>query len=119
MAASVSDNCIIPKETSMYFLYNNTYLLSTDSFSLSGGGTVRFYDSASIAVNNVSIFSTVKVTLSGNSNTQYQIRFPSSTKYINANGSSCSYYTLAGGTIYIRIDPYTGSNGWVITTITS
>lgn len=95
--------------------------LSTDSFTLgSSGGTVTFFDSAYIAVKSSGL-STIKVQLSGNSNTEYQVWFRNTNtfKYIKANGSSCSKYTLTGGTIYIQIDPYNGTNGWVTAKITT
>lgn len=121
MAATTTSSSIISgKAISSQSLGNDINLLGTDSFSLYKGGTVRFFDSASIAVKNVSGFSTVKVTLSGNPNTQYRIRFGNSTyKFINADGSTCSQYTIVGGTMYIQIDPYTGSTNWVTATITS
>lgn len=121
MAATTSSSTIISdKAISSQSLGNDISLLGTDSFSLNRGGTVRFYDSASIAVKNISGFSTVKVTLSGNPSTQYRIRFGNSTyKFINGDGSTCSQYTVIGGTMYIQIDPYTGISHWVTATITS
>lgn len=95
---------------------------STSTFTLgSSGGTVSFYDSAYIAINNVSPFSTITVKLSGNSGTEYQVwyRNTDTFKYIYANGSSCSKYTVVGGTMYIQINPYNGTNGWVTATITT
>ena len=110
-------------DVTVYSLENSdsTMPLSTDSFTLgSSGGTVTFFDSAYIAIKSSGL-STIKVQLSGNSNTEYQVWFRNTNtfKYIKANGSSCSKYTLTGGTLYIQIDPYNGTNGWVTAKITT
>jgi len=89
--------------------------LSIEKFDLYGSGEVKFFDGAYICVHRIQSFSTVKITLSGHPSTEYQVWFTNTDtlKYIYGNGSSCSKYTIMGGSMYIQITPYNGGSNWV------
>lgn len=98
-----------------------TYSGANDSFIFNRSGSATFFDGATITVNNVASLSTLKLTLSGNPDVEYRVTFTNSTtpKYIKANGSSCSVFTVVGGTIGIQISLYNGKNGWITARVTN
>lgn len=100
---------------------NEIIPMGTETFTLgSSGGNVTFEDSAYIAIRNVPAFSTIKVLLWGNDDTEYRVWFRNTDTihYINADSSWCTKYTLFGGTIYIQIDPYNGESREITAEIT-